>query len=213
MSSSPPSRPRTRFHVIEDMVDEDDFEDSANLSDEELAAELRGKGADPDRLRASIDALLAEAGALPVAPAAPAPPAKVVSLAAVRESRTRRLWPLLVAAALLLFVLGGGAATVAYLQREPAPPGPVPVPTAPPPPPEEMAANAVRKQAYDLCDRRAFGPCLDKLDEAAKLDPQGDKSQAVQQARAVANEGLHPDGGTDAGLGYVKLPWAPHPRP
>jgi hypothetical protein len=195
------------------MVDEDDFEDSAKLSPEELAAELRAKGADPDRLRASIDALLAEAGVQPAAPAAPAPPAKVVSLAAARESRTRRLWPLLVAAALVLFVLGGGVATVAYLQREPPPPGPVPLPTAPPLPPEEIAANALRKEAFDLCGRKAFGPCLDKLDEAAKLDPRGDKSQAVQDVRGVANAGLYPDAGTDAGLGFVKLPWAPHPRP
>jgi hypothetical protein len=111
-----------------------------------------------------------------------------------------------VAAALVLFVLGGGAATVAYLHREPPPPGPAPVPTAPPAAPEEIAASTLRRQAHDLCDRRNFGPCLDKLDEAAKLDPQGDKTDDVKQLRVLANAGLHPEPSVDAGKGYVKAP-------
>jgi hypothetical protein len=195
------------------MVDEDDFEDSASLSDEELSADLRKRGGDPDRLRASIDQLLVEAGALP-AVAAPAAPVKVVSIATAREARTRRLWPLLVAAALVLVVLGGGGATIAYLSREPAPPGPPPVPTGPPAPnPDMIAAETLRKDAFDLCQKKNFGPCLDKLDEAAKLDPQGDKKDAVQQARIVANSGLNPDGGVDAGQGFVKLPYSPRQHP
>jgi hypothetical protein len=189
------------------MVDEDDFEDSESLSAEALAAELRASGADPDRLRQSVDALLAEAGAPRAPVVVPAPPAKVVSLAAERQVRKSRLWPLLVAAALVLFVLGGGAATVAYLHREPPPPGPAPVPTAPPAAPEEIAASTLRRQAHDLCDRRNFGPCLDKLDEAAKLDPQGDKTDDVKQLRVLANAGLHPEPSVDAGKGYVKAPY------
>jgi hypothetical protein len=56
------------------------------------------------------------------------------------------------------------------------------------------------------CDRKNFGPCLDKLDEAAKLDPQGDKTDDVKQLRVLANAGLHPEPPVDAGKGYVKAP-------
>ncbi|WP_437682502.1 RNA polymerase sigma factor [Sorangium sp. So ce131] len=70
-------------------------------------------------------------------------------------------------------------------------PLPEPPPVTPPaevPPPRERIdrARALRAEALRACDERAFRPCLDRLDEAARLDPPGDGAPDVAAARARA---------------------------
>lgn len=205
----PPGRRfRTRYEVIEDMVDDQDFEDSAQMSLEALEADLRERGLDPQRMQASLEKLLA-GYAVEAAPAAP-----VVSLAAAKAARAEkqerasklRLWPLLVAAAAgaLLFAGGRYAVVAIWGPDKPVPTQvPVPLPTAPPVPPEMIAANALRKKAADSCAKGYFRDCLDELDDAAKQDPGGDTSPEVLALRALADQGLHP-GRVDAGFTDVK---------
>lgn len=63
-------------------------------------------------------------------------------------------------------------------------------------PPEEIAnedlprAAELRKQAFDKCLASEWKPCLEKLDEAKRLDPAGDSRPEVKQARDNATKGL-----------------------
>jgi hypothetical protein len=208
----PPGRRfRTRYEVIEDMVDDQDFEDSAAMSLEALEADLRERGLDPQRMQGSLDKLLA-GYTVEAAPAAP-----VVSLAAAKaaraekaetQGRPRKLWPyLLVAAAAgaLLFAGGREVVVAIFAPDKPVPTQtPVPVPTAPPVPPEMIAANALRKKAADNCAKGYFRDCLDELNDAAQKDPAGETSPDVLALRAQADQGLHPDASADAGFTDVK---------
>jgi len=51
-------------------------------------------------------------------------------------------------------------------------------------------AAEIRKQAFEKCLSNEFKDCLQKLDEAKKLDPAGDTRPEVKQARENANKGL-----------------------
>ncbi|AUX42753.1 uncharacterized protein SOCE26_041860 [Sorangium cellulosum] len=70
-------------------------------------------------------------------------------------------------------------------------PLPEPPPIAPPaevPPSRERLdrARALRAEALRACDEAAWRPCLDRLDEAARLDPAGDGAPDVAAARRRA---------------------------
>jgi DNA-directed RNA polymerase specialized sigma24 family protein len=51
-------------------------------------------------------------------------------------------------------------------------------------------AHELRKEALAECDRSEWQKCLAGLDEAAKLDPEGDRDAAVQDARREAAAAL-----------------------
>jgi DNA-directed RNA polymerase specialized sigma24 family protein len=77
------------------------------------------------------------------------------------------------------------------------PPSPSSVPTAPPgPSPEQLAqeqrakADELRKVAAADCAAGSWGKCYAHIDEAAKLDPQGDEARRAQRLRSKANRGL-----------------------
>jgi hypothetical protein len=61
------------------------------------------------------------------------------------------------------------------------------------PPSETPAVHAatLRREARDACDTQAWGACLEKLNEAQALDPEGDTAPDVQAMRRSA-EGAHP---------------------
>jgi RNA polymerase sigma factor (sigma-70 family) len=53
-------------------------------------------------------------------------------------------------------------------------------------------ARRLRGLAFERCTARDFRACLDRLDQARLLDPSGDGSPDVQQARRAAGEALRP---------------------
>jgi len=57
--------------------------------------------------------------------------------------------------------------------------------------PLERAAE-LRRQAFRACDDSDWERCLERLDEAASLDPAGDRQPRVVTARQVAGEALEP---------------------
>jgi hypothetical protein len=104
----------------------------------------------------------------------------------------------LVAAAAAVVLVGGGGAVVAV--NWPAPSTTMsapPIPTAPPgPSPEQLAqeqrakADELRRVAAAECAAESWGKCYAHVDEASKLDPQGDEARRVQRLRSKANRGL-----------------------
>jgi DNA-directed RNA polymerase specialized sigma24 family protein len=61
-----------------------------------------------------------------------------------------------------------------------------PMPVLAPP----LDPSEVRRYALDLCDRGEYQACLDRLDRAARKNPEGDRAAAVQAARKHAREKL-----------------------
>ncbi len=113
-----------------------------------------------------------------------------------RVSRMRRWmkerWAAELAAVALLGVL---AVAAWWALRRPPPPEahevPEPVPQiAPEPPAPLLRARALRADALRACDQRDWRACLDGLDEARSLDPEGDREPAIGAARRGAEEGL-----------------------
>jgi RNA polymerase sigma factor (sigma-70 family) len=79
------------------------------------------------------------------------------------------------------------------LRREEAPqiaPMPEPAPTAPPEPSPLDRARALRADALEACGREAWAECLRKLDEAAGLDPDGDRAPEITEARDRARRAI-----------------------
>ncbi|MBN2194605.1 MAG: sigma-70 family RNA polymerase sigma factor [Polyangiaceae bacterium] len=58
------------------------------------------------------------------------------------------------------------------------------------PRPEQQRATELRRDALRLCDEDQWQPCLDRLDEAARLDPAGNVGGVVEEARSRAKAGL-----------------------
>ena len=112
-----------------------------------------------------------------------------------RVSRMRRWmkerWTAELAAVAMLALL---AVAAWWLLRREAPTtdkGPDVSPTITPEPPSPLdRARSLRAEALDACDRGAWRPCLDGLDKAKGLDPQGDRVPAVGAARQQAEDAL-----------------------
>ncbi len=66
----------------------------------------------------------------------------------------------------------------------------VPPSITPEPPSPLLRARALRDDALHACDRGEWRACLDGLDEARGLDPEGNRAPAIGAARAAAAEGL-----------------------
>ncbi len=56
------------------------------------------------------------------------------------------------------------------------------------------APPELRQEAFTECGKMRWQSCLQKLDEAARTDPEGDKSPDVQKARAFAKRQLESTG-------------------
>jgi len=52
------------------------------------------------------------------------------------------------------------------------------------------APPQLRQDAFEACGKMRWQTCIDKLDEAARTDPDGDKTPDVQRARAFAKKQL-----------------------
>jgi hypothetical protein len=223
VSSKPPSPPDAKqraFELIEDLVDEEDFEASGKASPEALRAELAELGIDPERLRAKVDRVLAEAGTSPAAGAGAGASAGSGKVIPIARATKRRVWPvmaLVAAAAVVVLVLagGGGRAIVAYFSPEPEPSStqrPKTLPQGPPQTPEQYAAG-LRKQGLDSCQRGYYEDCAQKLDEAQKIDPAGENAPEVQLARQEIADYEHPpDASAPMDAGLVKPPFGRAPK-
>jgi hypothetical protein len=78
------------------------------------------------------------------------------------------------------------AAAVALVVRSSTPSSPA-VPTASPPATASPSrANDLRKEAFEACGRGHWADCTRLLDEAMKLDPDGESDPDVRQARSLA---------------------------
>jgi DNA-directed RNA polymerase specialized sigma24 family protein len=101
-----------------------------------------------------------------------------------RVSRLRRLlrerWAVATALAAIVITAGGISWWRARL------PSPAPVaPTYPEPSPMDRA-RALRDDALEHCHEQRWRDCLDALDQARGLDPEGDRTDAIREARAAA---------------------------
>jgi DNA-directed RNA polymerase specialized sigma24 family protein len=109
-----------------------------------------------------------------------------------RVSRLRRYlrerWALQVAAALGLCVVITGI--FAYRRQQPNPPIIRPDVVSVPAPTEQAAR--LRKNALEACRAGEWKPCIIDLDRAKELDPAGDETKDVQEARVGAARALTP---------------------
>jgi DNA-directed RNA polymerase specialized sigma24 family protein len=130
-----------------------------------------------------------------------------------RVSRLRRLLRERWAAALIAVVVIVLAALGLRKSRSPRAPAPV-ASTEPVPAPLERA-RALRDAALERCAAGAWNECVEKLDEARRLDPMGDEARAVQDARAAAARGLAPPVAPPSATAVPAPPSssAPPPRP
>lgn len=58
--------------------------------------------------------------------------------------------------------------------------------------PMDPRAEAMRREGLERCAKSEWRPCLEKLDEAKRLDPAGDGRPEVQRAREGAEKALSP---------------------
>ena len=91
----------------------------------------------------------------------------------------------------------GGGIVYATMHRTPAPEAPAPQPppsrTPTPPAPQKtdlVAAADIRRDAVAECDARRWDECLADLDRARALDPAGDETRPMQEARKQAIAGI-----------------------
>jgi hypothetical protein len=150
-----------------------ELESELALTPEERRQELIKEGYDIDKVHAQADAffasLPAKAAAGPQAEAVPAP-------------RPKRMRAAVIVSASL--ALAAGAALVIKAAQPPPPVG-----ARPPLDPQVVRAEALRREARDACDAHVWKTCVDKLDEARALDPEGDGDPEVQALRRGAAGG------------------------
>ncbi|HEY2517835.1 MAG TPA: sigma-70 family RNA polymerase sigma factor [Polyangiaceae bacterium] len=94
----------------------------------------------------------------------------------------------------LLAALGIAAVLVWLAQREKTPVAKDevrPVPSEVTPSPKERA-RVLRDEALAACGREEWGACLEGLDRAKGIDPEGEKDPVVQRARAAAESAVVP---------------------
>jgi hypothetical protein len=192
-------KPGAGWDLVEDLLAEEAIERSMAMPADERRAAMKAEGLDPERARVLANEALAKHG-FPTAPAEPGKPPTVVHLATAREKRrpARPAWVVwAVAAAVAAILATGGGAIVAL--NTPAPSGTTPappVPTGPPgPSPEELAqrgrakAEELRKVAAAECAAEKWVACNAHLDDASRLDPQGDEARRVVRLRGKVVRG------------------------
>jgi hypothetical protein len=174
-------QPDEAWDALEKMALDDEAERVGALSDEEIDAELASEGLDPKALRARGAALAAKLKA--------AVPAPVVELGVKARLPARKRWVALLAAATLAAVaLAVAVPTVVIIaERRGLWPGDTMVSA----PPRKDAAE-LRRDALIACHEQRWHDCLRGLDEARGLDPKGEESQDVKDARREIEDALGP---------------------
>jgi hypothetical protein len=189
-----------QWRLVEDLMAEAEVERVEGLSDQDLHAEVRAAGMDPDRLP-GVDDLLRrgkERAALRAA-AGPAAPSNgraegrllTLPLAPARAMASRRMvWLVAAGFALALGAIGIAErdAIVAMFKKTPVDIKPDPDSILAP---NEVAAK-LRDDAEAACTDGKWGLCERKLDEAALHDPAGEKEPRVVKLRADILENTGP---------------------
>jgi hypothetical protein len=178
------------LEALEDQARDDGLEDElldvAEMSDEELAAEMRAVGLDPGAVKVDAEEIAERA-------------AKQRQGAPAGVRRLRR--PMWLAAAAVLLLFGAlaateGAAIVAWMHE----PKPEPIQPdnerAPPPTPHEIAEK-LRDEAEHACEKELWGLCWRKLDEAKSVDAAGEAEERVQGLRETVKRRTTPPPGPD----------------
>lgn len=155
-------------------IEESDVDDAVNralrASPEERRKELAAAGYSAEKLDREADALYArlrEAKSPAKAPEAP-PPERP------RAGRTRWVqWAAVAAAAAVVVVLARNARRDDVGAAR-----------------DTHAAEALRVEAFAACDKAQWQACEAKLDEAMRLDPDGEQEPRVQKARAALRDAL-----------------------
>jgi hypothetical protein len=155
--------PARGWIFVAKLLASEEIDEVDRLDDEGVAAALRARGRDPDKLT-DVDALKARAAAIAEREAA-SPPVTAAALARPARWRARHAW--LAAAALGLL-----AAAVVLLNRDPDRVGAAPDPVM------------VRAAGFGACRRHDWDACERELDAARALDPDGDAVPAVKEARS-----------------------------
>ena len=167
-----------------------ELESELAMTPEERRQDLVKAGHDLDELHAEADAFFATLPAKVVPPAAPASPIAAPEapsepvqpapkLAPVVPIR-RRPWRILAFAA---------AACVALFLIVKTAQSPQPVGHAPPPNDHDLA-EVGREMAEARCALKDWAACKATLDDAAKVDPDGEREPRVQKLRAEIAAGM-----------------------
>ena len=90
----------------------------------------------------------------------------------------------------LLAALGVVVGILVYWLRER--PKPQPIANDPKAIPFDPRAEELRKDGLDLCGKAQWKECIEKLDDAKRLDPAGDTRPEVKRARDDAEKALEP---------------------
>jgi hypothetical protein len=192
----PKRTPEEILRAIEKPSSEEETDRLLAMNEEELDAELAKAGFTPEQLVALEEKLLGPAPAAPAETKSPAkePKAPRERLAKVIFLRPRAtlLWGRVAAAAAVLGPVGYLALSevgqeAVYLVAAGQDGGP-----------ELYEAKALREKAGFALQAGEASRCLALLDEAKKLDPEGDKAEAVMWTRRTAMEKL---GTRDGGAG------------
>lgn len=220
MSEKRTPREQWRFAMslleAEDRADRAEVRRIEGLGEEELAAELREKGIDPEKAgaigRETLEKSEREHG---VAAAVPAPAGRVVALERARDQREARkerekrvAWPVLLVAAAVVVVVGGIIAVAILWRGAGDDIGPDTYDALPPLKPDPEAALIakaadLRQSAFALCAAKKWEDCLIEFDEADTLDPAGgteksvleEKEKALSELRKIYGDGGGPRGG------------------
>lgn len=192
---------REVWAALEDDALDAEMEAVLAMTPEERRRELEAAGFDLDKVRAQADAVGAElappAGAKPEPPAAaepgpharaePEPPARAEPVQPARVTVLRPTWRRMAVIAPVGLALAAGIAVVVspYVTEQR-------VSAHRPDDPSLVRARALRQEARDDCDARRWEACVQKLDDARALDPEGDGAEDVQSARRIARDALHP---------------------
>jgi hypothetical protein len=147
------------------------------MTPEERRRELKAAGFDLDKVHAQADAIGAE-----LAPQAAAKPMQPARMTIMRPKRRRMviIVPVVIALAAGIAVVVSPYVTDQGVSAHRPDDTPI------------ERARALREQARDDCDARRWEACLQKLDDARALDPQGDGAEDVQSTRRTAGDALHP---------------------
>jgi hypothetical protein len=198
---TPPSKPDAdRGARFMRMLLESDPAHLDVASDEEIerqmdAAGIPGSGVPTaEELIARVEKRALECAPAVAQPASSAPPMKG---AAPFRRRPRRVSGVPIAAAAALaavavVALMKRAVIVAHLTGEPIGPDPAWTPPVALPTPLQRAAS-IRAAAFAACDEKGWGACVQKLDEAAALDPAGESDPRVVSARRAVAEATRVD--------------------
>jgi hypothetical protein len=218
--TTPERKPVDLEAALEELEDEEELERLETMSHEELLAEMKRDGLDPERGRAAVQrAIDAARGGKEGAGGAPAAgtagedaKGKVVRLDAAKKRRT------FVTSVYVGLALAAGAATTvgligpqtiaAWLSPAPAPTGTTP-PIVPPTHEETPLEKArrLREEAFADVKEGYYGEAWDRLEEAKGIDPKGDEAGEVQKAwEEVQAHKRVPHGFVKPGVGPGEVP-------